>query len=77
MESNVQLLTASESVLPGEVAQLARRAGELAELVARIHQKCDHMVEDVLLECDDLQVRLSSAGSQLSGIRSSLKAACK
>lgn len=41
LESNVQLLTASESALRGEEAQLPRRVEELGDEVAKVCQEQD------------------------------------
>lgn len=71
-ESKVQCLTASESALRGEVEQLTQRVEKLSEKVSRMRQDCDLKVEDVLSECDDLQVRLNATAPQLWVVFSSL-----
>lgn len=51
--------------LPGEVAQVAERVGELGDVVAGVRQECDCKEKDVLFELDSMQVRLDATASQL------------
>lgn len=64
-ESNFQSLTASESVLRGQIGKLTRLVRELRDKVARMPQERDNNVEDVFLESDGLQLPLDSATLEL------------
>lgn len=76
-ESNVQLVTASESALRDEVAKLTRPARELGDQVARMREECDHKVKDVFLEHNSLQLRLDATASQLSSVCNLSNVACE
>lgn len=66
LESNVLSLTPLESVLQGEICQVARIVREIGDKVARMQQVCGRKVEYVPFEHDELQVRLYSKASQFS-----------
>lgn len=60
VESNVRSLTASESALWCQIAQVARNIKELGDQGARMRQERDCKLEYVFFERDGLHLRLDS-----------------
>lgn len=77
MESRTGSLTASDSALQDQVAQLTQRVGGLGDEVTRMLQEGEREVEDVLFNEDALQVRDYSTSSPLYGVLICLMAACE
>lgn len=76
-ESNIQSVTVSKSALRGEAEELGRSVEEVVVEVARVHQKGDTKVGDVLSECSGLQERHYATVSQVLGAPTYLTAACE
>lgn len=73
VESSVQSVTASESTLLDNVAQLTRGVAKLRDLVTQIRQKLDNKLEDVAFKPGQEGV-LYAMASQLSEAHESLTA---